>query len=87
MSELLDFQAKQIEALRKELALVRKELAELTKKIEVNDPIILGELERQENIKLYKELTKDIPEEHLFDGFYISDGLFLNSDGTFYDSK
>ena len=44
MIELIDFQAKQILALQKELALVRKELAELTKKVEVNDPIILPNL-------------------------------------------
>jgi len=44
MSELIDFQAQQIEALQKELALLRKELAELTKKIEVNEPIILPNL-------------------------------------------
>jgi hypothetical protein len=44
MSELIDFQAQQIEALKKELALVKKELAELTKKIEVNDPIIFSNL-------------------------------------------
>jgi len=44
MTELIDFQAKQIEALQKELALVKKELAELTKKIEVNDPIIISNL-------------------------------------------
>lgn len=44
MSELIDFQAKQIEALKKELALLRKELAELTKNVEVNEPIILSNL-------------------------------------------
>jgi len=44
MSELIDFQSQQIEALQKELALVKKELAELTKKVEVNEPIILTNL-------------------------------------------
>jgi hypothetical protein len=44
MGELIDFQARQIEALQKELTLLRKELAELTKKIEVNEPIILPNL-------------------------------------------
>jgi hypothetical protein len=44
MSELIDFQAQRIEALQKEVELLRKELAELTKKIEVNEPIILPNL-------------------------------------------
>ena len=44
MSELIDFQAKQIEALQRELALLRKQILELAKQVEVNEPIILPNL-------------------------------------------
>jgi hypothetical protein len=38
---------------------------------------------RLKNIDYYNEVTKGIPEEHLWKGFYLSDGVYLQSDGTF----
>ena len=38
---------------------------------------------RLKNINYYNEVTKGIPEEHLWKGFYLSDGVYLQSDGTF----
>ena len=40
---------------------------------------------RLKNIDYYNEVTKGIPEEHLQKGFYLSDGVYLQSDGTFLD--
>jgi len=40
---------------------------------------------RIKNIAYYNEATKGIPAEHLWKGFYLSDGVYLQSDGTFSD--
>jgi hypothetical protein len=40
-------------------------------------------LDNENGIDLYNELSKDLTEDQLIDGFYISDGIYLNSDGTY----
>lgn len=40
---------------------------------------------RIKNIDYYNEATKGLPEEHLWKGLYLSDGVYLQSDGTFSD--
>ncbi len=40
---------------------------------------------RLKNIDYYNEATKGLPEEHLWKGLYLSDGVYLQSDGTFSD--
>jgi len=39
--------------------------------------------ENEAAIDLYNELSKDLTDDELFDGVYISDGVYLNSDGTY----
>jgi len=40
-------------------------------------------LDNEYGIDLYKELSKYLTEDELIDGIYISDGVYLNSDGTY----
>ena len=43
--------------------------------------------EQEMNKQVYKDLSKGIPEEDLYLGVYISNGLYLRSDGTFYEDN